>query len=141
MEHVLAQAVAAGTDITTRDFSSLLDTAAPSLTRRRFRIPPTGDEAAVRKPGSECVYLCGNSLGLQPIDTRAFVLEELDKWADFGVEGHFRTERPWVSIEDTVLSGTAALVGAASNEEVVCMNSLTANLHLLMVPFYRCAVG
>ena len=110
----------------------------------------------VRTPGSDSVYLCGNSLGLQPVDTRSYVLEELDKWAEHGVEGHFRTvswdcilpispislkapcfqERPWVSIEDTVVDESAKLVGGLVTE-VVVMNSLTVNLHLLMAPFYR----
>jgi len=64
------------------------------------------------------------------------VQEELDKWSRYGVEGHFRTERPWVSVEDTVQAVSARLVGAMPSE-VAVMNSLTVNLHLLMVPFYR----
>ena len=63
----------------------------PSPARAQFCIPPTADTAKIRAHGSECVYLCGNSLGLQPKGTRACIAEELDKWAEFGVEGHFRT--------------------------------------------------
>ena len=91
MEDAIAAAVAASVDILSPEFAASLDVADPSPARELFVIPPTGALATVRVPLSSSVYLCGNSLGLQPISTRAFVLEELDKWAEHGVEGHFRT--------------------------------------------------
>ena len=63
-------------------------------------------------------------------------MEELDKWAKYGVEGHFKTERPWVTVDEVVEKQAAAVLGA-STTEVVVMNTLTTNLHLLMVSFYR----
>lgn len=66
---------------------------------------------------------------------QAYLQEELDKWSEHGVEGHFKPVRPWVSIDETVEAGSARIVGA-SPEEVVIMNTLTTNLHLLMVSFY-----
>ena len=108
--------------------SCAVDSLAPSR-RRAFVIPHAcgGDGSAV--------YLCGNSLGLQPIRAREFVLEELDRWGALGVEGHFRGDNPWVSIEDTIVPGLAAIVGALPSE-VAAMGSLTANLHHLMATFY-----
>ena len=103
--------------------------------RAQFCLPGTPASATARPLASPAVYLCGNSLGLQPSRTRACVLEELDMWAAHGVEGHFLGARPWVSIEDTVVPGVAALVGAAPSE-VAVMGSLTANLHALMASFY-----
>ncbi|KAJ3213418.1 hypothetical protein HDU67_002893 [Dinochytrium kinnereticum] len=87
---------------------------------------------------SECVYMIGNSLGLQPRRTREILNQELDVWAEKGVNGHFDHPhgRPWVSIDNTVIEESAKLVGAMP-EEVAIMNSLTANLHFLMVAFYR----
>ncbi|KAI9014852.1 pyridoxal phosphate-dependent transferase [Gaertneriomyces semiglobifer] len=87
---------------------------------------------------SDCIYLCGNSLGLQPKKTRKLLEEELDVWASAGVQGHFNHPygRPWVSIDDHVIAESARIVGA-QNHEVTIMNSLTANLHFLMISFYR----
>lgn len=84
-------------------------------------------------------YLCGNSLGLQPKAMRQTVLDDLDRWAKLGVEGHFveaGPSVPWVSIEDISRASAANIVGALETE-VVCMNSLTVNLHLLMAAFYK----
>lgn len=89
-----------------------------------------------RHHDAEVAYFCGNSLGLQPRATRAALLAELDAWAEHGVEGHFRGELPWMDYHRFVREDLAAVVGAQS-EEVVAMNSLTANLHFLMVSFYR----
>jgi kynureninase len=86
--------------------------------------------------GKECLYFTGNSLGLQPKSTKALVQKELDDWAKFGVEGHFDAERPWFSYHEFLTDKTAKLVGAKP-EEVVVTHSLTTNLHLLMVSFYR----
>jgi kynureninase len=84
----------------------------------------------------EQAYFCGNSLGLQPRGARAMVEEVLDKWADEAVEGHFREPAPWMPYHELVRNGLADVVGAQP-AEVVAMNSLTANLHLMMVSFYR----
>lgn len=92
-----------------------VDAAWPSK-RSEFAIPPTEEGARYRTPGTPAVYLCGNSLGLMPARTRTAIVEELDKWSAYGVEGHFRGERPWVSIEDTVVPLAEALVGAQPGE-------------------------
>ncbi len=86
--------------------------------------------------GREVVYFTGNSLGLQPKTTQDAVVDELEDWASFGVEGHFRARNPWFSYHELLSAKSAKLVGALT-EEVVMMNQLTVNLHLLMVSFYR----
>lgn len=86
--------------------------------------------------GNDVVYFCGNSLGLQPRSTREYLGVELDDWAKHGVEGHFRAKSPWFSYHEILTNETARLVGALPGE-VVMMNQLTVNLHLLMVSFYR----
>ena len=96
--------------------------------RAQFHVPPHGD--------GECVYLCGNSLGLQPKGAARYLDEELDAWRRFGVEGHFRGARPWKDYHELFAAPLAALAGAREHE-VVCMNGLTVNLHLLMVSFFR----
>lgn len=82
------------------------------------------------------IYLCGNSLGLQPITTSDYLQEELKKWADYGVDGHFAEKLPWVTVDETCIRQMAQVVGAKESE-VAVMNSLTVNLHLMMVAFYR----
>jgi kynureninase len=89
-----------------------------------------------RPDGAEQVYFCGNSLGLQPRATRQALLDELDDWRDLAVEAHFHGRHPWMPYHEFVRDDLAALVGAQPHE-VVAMNSLTANLHLMMVSFYR----
>ncbi len=96
--------------------------------RDEFLIPPHGD--------GEQVYFCGNSLGLQPKATRAALNDELDDWSALGVEAHFRGKHPWMPYHEEVRDHLAELVGAKPTE-VVAMNSLTTNLHLMMVSFYR----
>ncbi len=86
--------------------------------------------------GKEALYFCGNSLGLQPKSTREAVLYELDQWAELGVEGHFEGALPWMHYHK-FLQPQAAHIAGANPEEVVVMNTLTTNLHLLMVSFYR----
>ncbi|MFN8289762.1 MAG: kynureninase [Chitinophagaceae bacterium] len=86
--------------------------------------------------GKECIYFTGNSLGLQPKTTQDYVLNELEDWASFGVEGHFHARKPWLPYHEIFPKQLAAIVGSKTNE-VVVMNSLTVNLHLLMVTFYR----
>lgn len=86
--------------------------------------------------GQEVIYFCGNSLGLQPITAKEMVLEELDKWAKYGVEGHFVEQKGWKDYHKLLTPATANLVGAKAHE-VVVMNNLTVNLHLMMVSFYQ----
>jgi kynureninase len=86
--------------------------------------------------GESVIYLTGNSLGLQPKTTRAAINQELDDWAMFGVEGHFHAQKPWLSYHEFLTEKTARLVGAKLSE-VVVMNQLTVNVHLLLVSFYR----
>jgi kynureninase len=86
--------------------------------------------------GKECIYLTGNSLGLQPKKTQDYVLDELEDWASHGVEGHFHARTPWVSYHEIFEEQLAEIVGGLP-EEVVVMNQLTVNLHLLMISFYR----
>lgn len=86
--------------------------------------------------GKECIYFTGNSLGLQPKTTQDYVVNELEDWANFGVEGHFHSRNPWLSYHEILTEQLAAIIGALP-QEVVSMNQLTVNLHLLMVSFYR----
>ena len=97
--------------------------------RDQFHIPT--DES-----GKPLVYLCGNSLGLQPKTTRALLEEELDDWKTLAVKGHFDARRPWMPYHEQLTDLTAELVGGQSFE-VINMNTLTVNLHLMMVSFYR----
>lgn len=97
--------------------------------RDRFHIPPGPD-------GEPSIYLCGNSLGLQPKATAGVIQQELDDWARLGVEGHFTAARPWYSYHEPLQAPLARLVGALPHE-VVPMNGLSTNLHLLMASFYR----
>lgn len=107
-----------------------LDAADPlSRYRGEFEIPRRPD-------GSEAVYLCGNSLGLMPRRARALIQQELDDWSRLAVDGHFQAKTPWYSYHENARDSGARLVGAEPGE-VVMMNSLTVNLHLLMVSFYR----
>jgi kynureninase len=109
-----------------------LDAADPVPSHRgEFHVPPdpSGRHA-------EAAYFAGNSLGLQPRVIRERLQSELDDWARLGVEGHTEGTRPWVSYHELLRDPAARLVGARP-EEVVVMNSLTVNLHLMMVSFYR----
>lgn len=96
--------------------------------RKRFYIPRNEDK--------EIVYLCGHSLGLQPKSAEQFLSEELKDWAELGVEGHFKTRNPWADYHKLVANDLSRLVGAGP-DEVVAMNSLTVNLHLMLHSFYR----
>lgn len=86
--------------------------------------------------GEDVLYFTGNSLGLQPKSTRAHIDQELNDWATFGVEGHFRAKHPWYSYHENLTHGLARVVGALPIE-VVAMNQLTSNVHFLMASFYR----
>ncbi|MCC7533844.1 MAG: kynureninase [Bacteroidia bacterium] len=88
------------------------------------------------KNGKPIIYLCGNSLGLQPKNVKAAIEQELKDWAELGVEGHFEGKNPWMYYHHFLKEKAARIVGAKT-DEVVIMNNLTANLHLMMVSFYR----
>lgn len=96
--------------------------------RERFFIP--------KHKGKDVIYLCGNSLGLQPKNVKEFIQKELDKWANHGVEGHFVGEQPWWQFRKGIKPLLADIVGAKPTE-IAIMNSLTTNLHLLLVSFYN----
>ena len=97
--------------------------------RNEFHIP-------LQKNGQEHIYLCGNSLGLQAKRTKSFINQELEDWATFGVEGHFHAKNPWLPYHEFLAESYAKIVGAKQSE-VVAMNTLTVNLHLMLVSFYR----
>src|ERR1700736_2858574 len=97
--------------------------------RERFHLPLGAN-------GKPVIYLAGNSLGLMPKAARKIVEQELDDWAKLGVDAHLEAKTPWYSYHETLRQPTARLVGAQPNE-VICMNSLTVNLHLMMATFYR----
>lgn len=98
--------------------------------RARFHLPPG------RKHRSTSVYLCGHSLGLQPRLARDKINAELDYWEELGVKGHFEAPMPWMRYHESLTQSMANLVGAKPSE-VVVMNSLTVNLHLMMVSFFQ----
>ncbi len=115
---------------TTLDFAKHLDsTDSIASFKEQFCIPKT-------QRGENTIYLCGNSLGLMPKRTPEYVQQELEDWKNFGVEGHFHAQRPWMPYHEFLTEQMADVVGAKASE-VVVMNSLTVNLHLLMVSFYR----
>ena len=97
--------------------------------RDEFHIPKDKD-------GNDWIYMCGNSLGLQPKSTKEYINQELKDWANFGVEGHFEAKNPWMPYHEFLTEAMAKIVGAKPIE-VVTMNTLTTNLHLLMVSFYQ----
>lgn len=97
--------------------------------RNQFYIPKD-------KHGQELIYMTGNSLGLQPKSTKDYINQELDDWAKLGVEGHTDAEHPWLQYHEYLTENMAKIVGAKPIE-VVVMNTLTVNLHLMMVSFYK----
>ena len=101
--------------------------------RDEFLIPP---HAGHDDQPADSVYFCGNSLGLQPRSVRDAVNAELNYWGELGVEGHFKGRLPWMDYHEFVRDNLAAVVGAQPSE-VVAMNTLGVNLHLMMVSFYR----
>jgi kynureninase len=113
-----------------KDFARKLDEQDPLREfRDQFNFPRERD-------GREPIYLCGNSLGLQPKLAAQYVRDELANWADYAVDGHFHSERPWIKYHRLATRGFAELTGA-NEHEVIAMNTLTVNLHLLMASFYR----
>jgi len=112
------------------DFARQLDNADPLASyRTKFHIPKHRD-------GNDIIYFCGNSLGLQPKTTKDYINQELKDWAELGVEGHVYGKNPWLSYHELLTENMAKIVGAKPIE-VVVMNTLTTNLHLMMVSFYK----
>lgn len=113
----------------TLEFAKSLDEKDPLKNfRQKFLFP--------QHNGSDVVYFTGNSLGLQPKTTASYIQQELNDWAQFGVEGHFLAKNPWMPYHEFLTDKMARIVGALPKETVM-MNQLTVNLHLLMVSFYR----
>lgn len=96
--------------------------------RERFHFP--------QHEGKDTIYFCGNSLGLQPKSAKYLFAKELEDWAKWGVEGHFNAEKPWFGYQKQFSASLSKIVGAQP-DEVVAMNTLTVNLHLLLISFYR----
>lgn len=116
--------------LNTEDFAQKMDSADPLKTYRdKFYFPK-------HTTGEEAIYLCGNSLGLQPKSARTHIEYVLDDWRDLGVKGHFEGANPFATYHESLGEQMAKIVGGRK-EEVVAMNSLTVNLHLMMVSFYR----
>ncbi len=116
-------------EILSRQHAIALDAADPlRALRQEFLFP--------QHQGADQAYFVGNSLGLQPRGARAAVQEVLDKWSSLAVEGHFNGDTQWMTYHELLAAPLARLVGAHPHE-VVAMNTLTVNLHLLMVSFYR----
>lgn len=112
------------------DFAKQLDNKDElSHYRNQFHIPKD-------KAGNEVIYFCGNSLGLQPKATKQYINQELEDWANLGVEGHTEAKNPWLPYHEFLTESMAKVVGAKPIE-VVVMNTLTANLHFMMVSFYK----
>ena len=112
------------------DYAKNQDLLDPLATfRNKFHIPKNDQ-------GQELIYLCGNSLGLQPKITSEYIKEELNDWANLGVEGHTKGKHPWLPYHEFLSENMAKIVGAKPSE-VVVMNTLTTNLHLMMVSFFN----
>ena len=113
-----------------RPYASRMDGEDPlAAFRAEFNFP-------LEKNGRSPVYLCGNSLGLQPKRAVEFVEQELANWRDYAVDGHFHSARPWLTYHRQAAAGFAELTGSLEHE-VIAMNTLTVNLHVLMASFYR----
>lgn len=112
------------------EYAKQLDQKDPlSQYRNAFHIPKD-------QHGNELIYLCGNSLGLQPKTTKKYIEQELEDWANLGVEGHTEGKNPWLHYHEFLTQNMANVVGAKPME-VIVMNTLTANLHFMMVSFYK----
>lgn len=110
------------------DSAKALDLEFPSQ-RENFHFPEV-------PAGEDCLYFCGHSLGLMPKDAKQAIETELDSWGKYGVEGHFNGPYPWLPYHENITKSFANLMGAKETE-VVAMNTLTVNLHLMLVSFYR----
>lgn len=112
-----------------KEFAQLQDQNDPLYHfRDQFIFPKIGNQ--------NVIYFCGNSLGLQPKSVRKYIDIELEKWGSLAVEGHFKSENPWMFYHKSLAELSAEIVGGLSSE-IVIMNNLTVNLHLMMVSFYR----
>ena len=118
------------TDITEREWAVIQDREDELASFRSAFLFPKDNE------GRDKIYFCGNSLGLQPKSSREHINQVLDDWAALGVEGHSKAQPAWMPYHEILTNQMAEVVGAKP-EEVVIMNSLTVNIHLLMVSFYR----
>ena len=113
-----------------RELALELDNKDPLLSYNdKFHFP-------VQENGNKHIYLCGNSLGLQSKITESFVKQELDDWKALGVEGHFHAQNPWLPYHEFLSESYSKIVGSKKSE-VIAMNTLSVNLHLMMVSFYR----
>lgn len=113
----------------TLNFAQAQDFADPLRpVRERFQMP--------QYAGKDAIFFTGNSLGLQPKTTQAYLQQELDAWATYGVEGHFMGKTLWLGYPELLAQNIADIVGALP-QVTIMMNHLTVNLHLLMVSFYR----
>ena len=116
--------------LNTEEFALRMDNSDPlKKYRNEFYFPKHSN-------GEEALYLCGNSLGLQPKSARGYIEAVLDDWRNLGVKGHFEGAHPFTTYHESLGEQMSRIVGA-KKEEVVAMNSLTVNLHLMMVSFYR----
>lgn len=112
------------------EYAQALDQQDPlKVFREAFTLPE-------HRPNEPFIYFCGNSLGCQPKKSSLYLQEEMDRWAQIGVEAHFRGDRPWTVYQDFLAAPMAQIVGAHP-DEVVLMNTLTVNLHLMLVSFFR----
>ncbi|XP_077990330.1 kynureninase-like [Glandiceps talaboti] len=140
-EILLEKAAEFGCDVTDFEFAQQMDKE-DSLRRFRneFHYPKMGDistvDTSLVDEESDCVYFCGNSLGLEPKGAAEYIKAELDKWSKIGVHGHRTGRIPWIHADELVQSQSAKIVGAKT-DEVAIMNGLSVNIHLLMISFYR----
>ena len=113
----------------TLEYASNKDATDPLISwRDKFYFPMMNNK--------KVIYFTGNSLGLQPKTTQNYIINELEDWATFGVEGHLHARKPWISYHEQFAAPVSKIVGANPNE-IVIMNQLTVNLNLLLVSFYR----
>jgi len=114
----------------TKEFAEILDRDDPLASyQSQFHFP-------YQSNGNKHIYLCGNSLGLQSKKTSDFVNQELEDWKTLGVEGHFHARNPWLPYHEFLSESYSKIIGA-KNTEVIAMNTLSVNLHLMLVSFYR----
>ena len=114
----------------TKEFAEILDNDDPLASyQSQFHFPYQSD-------GNKHIYLCGNSLGLQSKKTSDFVNQELEDWKTLGVEGHFHARNPWLPYHEFLSESYSKIIGAKATE-VIAMNTLSVNLHLMLVSFYR----
>jgi kynureninase len=122
-------AAAWATALSSPDFAKMADEEDPlRQLRSRFLFP--------KRNGEDVIYFVGNSLGLQPKECATYIRDELDSWSSKGVNGHFEGSKPWLNYDDFLVGAMSRIVGALPSE-VALMNSLTVNLHLLLIRFYN----